>query len=294
MITREITLSHKGKRMKKVMIKFPYDSSMVRFVRDNIPGRSWNPKAKAWVCPFASLPKVIDLLEPKGFLISDESKALRGAAEAKVKKQAERYEHEKQAKELLARKVAEGNELAFVPASDRKLTIALKDCGAYEVVRDSDYYGMKTVGLIVTELDLLAALSDLGKNIDIKSRLYDVLSYTWKINAEAKVKESGEYNYMKKNVLLGELCRLASQQNDYLWGWKKDPNPPANGAEWVLYFEREGRQCSFHAFKRGKGPNFEGGWNGKRSKEFPFKIFSAQSNFPVSPGLYSPVAFGLE
>ena len=56
----------------------------------------------------------------------------------------------------------------------------------------------------------------------------------------------------------------------FVWGWKKDPNPPVNGAEWVLYFEAEGKQISFHTFERSDGPDFPREWDGVINENFPW------------------------
>jgi hypothetical protein len=108
----------------------------------------------------------------------------------------------------------------------------------------------------------------------------ELLHYGWSVNAAAKETSkyqysSRQYRYMKKGYLLDELCRLAAKQECFTWGWKKDPNPPANGAEWVLYFECNGIQCSFHAFERGDGPDFPGDWDKEEHQRFPFATYLA-------------------
>ena len=78
---------------------------------------------------------------------------------------------------------------------------------------------------------------------------------------------------MKKGYLLDELCRLATKQKAYKWGWKKDPKAPTGGADWVLYFERDGIQSSFHSFERGEGPDYDGLWDKVIHESFPFRRF---------------------
>ena len=82
-----------------------------------------------------------------------------------------------------------------------------------------------------------------------------LLHYTWVVNTEAKDTSyaSSQYRYMKKGYLLDEPCRLAAKQNLFTWGWKLDPDPPPNDATWVLYFERDGLQRSFHTFDGTRG-----------------------------------------
>jgi hypothetical protein len=122
--------------------------------------------------------------------------------------------------------------------------------------------------------------SELGVPTDPEYRLYDLLQYTWQINYEAKGRIvsylAGKYRYNKKSFLLDELCRLAAKQESYKWGWKKDPNHTANQPAWVLYFERDGIQCSFHAFQRGEGFDFDGEWDRVKHRSFSFKKFQAE------------------
>ena len=257
MITKQVMLSFG----EGIIITSPRDNELDKFVQDNIPIAFRYPNNASWLCPFSSLPEVIDFLEPKGFLITNGMRSLRARIEAGRNKN-NRYEREREAKRILLQRIANDEEVAFVPAANSNLTRKLKSRGAYEVVETTGTFSRQTVGLRVAESDLQSVLLDLGRPIDPESRLQELLNYTYRINDEAKWKRPGlakQYRYMKKGELLGELCRLATKQNAFRWGWRKDPRPPDNGAEWVVYFEQDGVLYGFHSFGRGNGPAFKFG-----------------------------------
>jgi hypothetical protein len=235
------------------------------------------------------LPDIIKVLEPEGFHISEELRGKLGEVGTRRVKHAQRLATERLAEEALLRNIAAGEEAAFVPASNSTLTRKLKKYGAYQVMSEEGYYGRQAAGLRVLERDLLETLLDVGGAIEPALRLLELLFYAWSVNTEAKETTylSSRYRYMKKGYLLDELCRLAAKQQRFTWGWKKDPNPPANGAGWVLYFECDGVQCSFHTWKRGDGPDFPVEWDGQPHQTFPFASYLATAKpslFKVKTG----------
>jgi hypothetical protein len=203
--------------------------------------------------------------------------------EEKQVKQEKKWEQERLAEEQFRMKIAAGEEAAFIPSSNALLTRKLKKFGAYEVIREENDYGQQVAGLTVLEKDLLATLSEVGEPTEPVSRLLVILNYAWLVNADAKGTSylSRKYRYMKKGYLLDELSRLAAKQQRFTWGWKKDPHPPANGAEWVLYFECDGMQCSFHTFEQGVGPEFPKEWDEQEHQTFPFAAYLAEGRPPL-------------
>lgn len=82
--------------------------------------------------------------------------------------------------------------------------------------------------------------------------------------------------YDRKNWSMGLLCSVLQEHAQALgiqWGWKEDPK--ADYHKWVLYVNlpkfrahplgwytgEPGPQVSFHAFARGKGPDYPGEWD---------------------------------
>jgi hypothetical protein len=166
-------------------------------------------------------------------------------------------------------------EIAFVPAGNSQLTRELKKTGAYEeVLQQTDFTSSELIGYRVPDESALKVLQMLGLPHDPVARLTRLLRYLFQINLEAKQSpgwhSTAGYRYGKKEHLLVEACRLASKQDVYVWGWKQDPDLSENGPEWVLYFEHDGQQVSFHSFKRGEGPEFSNDWDGKMRTEFPW------------------------
>lgn len=247
-------------------IRFDYDERRVAAVR-SIPGRRWHRKERIWTCPLSSLPEVISALGPLGFAIPpdvaarcDAIMAKRAAKTARQAKAALRREAAEKA--LLKSKAAR----AFVPAGDQLLTRRIKAAGAFREIVEHANFGATVIGYEVPEETLVRILRALGRPSDPGSRLLALLRYLFRINAEAKQSRShysrAVLRYGKKEHLLAEACRLAALQDRFVWGWKEDPCPPANGAGWVLYFAADGRQVSFHTFDRGQGPAFPGNWDG--------------------------------
>ena len=82
--------------------------------------------------------------------------------EARRVKQAQRWEAERSAVQQLQQNMADGDELAFVPANNNTLTRKLKQCVAYEILKEEGDYGTQIAGLHVREQDLLEILSEVG------------------------------------------------------------------------------------------------------------------------------------
>lgn len=262
---------HRGRKIK---LDFPYDEEINGLIKEKIPGWWFDSKDKVWRCPLSSLPEVMEFLVPKGFLVSKKLIDRLPEIKRKRKRKKERREKEKEAKERFEEQLEEGKETAYVPAGNAVLTRKLKEKGVYEVVKEKNYFGQQVAGIRVPEEQYLEVLDIMDISTKPESLLTELLYYTWQINTEAKDSDrsysSGQYRYMKKGYLLDELCRLAAKQDAYEWGWKMDPDPPPN-APWVLYFQREGIQCSFHSVSgRGEGPDFPGEWDGEYHNLFPF------------------------
>ena len=73
--------------------------------------------------------------------------------------------------------------------------------------------------------------------------------------------------YDKKNWSLMNLCEVLGQeltgQLGIKWGWKLDDKQLYY--PWVLYVDLPTGQASFHAEKRGIGPDYSGEWDGKHT-----------------------------
>lgn len=260
---------------QKIEIRLPYDYELIELIRD-IRKCYFNKSRGRWRCPLTSLPEVIELLGPKRFHIEETLKAKLPEAKKEREKQQKQWAAKQSAKKQFINRVNNGEEPAFVPAGNAVLTRKLKAREAYEVVKKKVSRYQQVAGIMVLEKDLLEVLSEMGASTNLEPRLCELLKITWENSKQGKDRKkkgkylSGEYRYMKKGYLLDELCRLASKQETYKWGWKKDPDPPP-GAEWVLYFERDGIQCSFHSVSgRGEGPDFPGEWDGIYHDSFPF------------------------
>ena len=272
-----------------VWISFPYNQELIDFIKQNIPGRIWNSRQRVWQCPLTSLPEVMDLLEPKGFQIPDKLKARRQEAEAKRAEKDRKIAPEKEANERLKQLMDAGEEIVFIPSVNKKLTQELKARKAYEIVKEKNYRNYhQVIGVLVPESELLEVFTKLELPSDPASRLCELLRYTWHVNSEAKARESSSrrYRHSKKNHLLNELCRLANKQSVYKWGWKKNPNPPI-GFEWVIYFERDSIQSSFHQQKRGEGPDFDGDRDEIKHEKFPFEKYLSEGKriLPIREGV---------
>lgn len=269
---------HRG---RKIRIDFPYDEEINELIKEEIPGWWFDSRAKTWRCPLSSLPEIIETLEPKGFVVSKDLMDRLPEVKRKKERKKKRREEDKKAKERFEKQLEDGETPAYVPAGNAVLTRKLKEKGVYEVVKEKNYFGQQVAGIRVPEDQYLKVLSSMDMSTEPESLLTELLYYTWEINTKAKDTDrsysSGQYRYMKKGYLLDELCRLAAKQDAYEWGWKKDPDPPPN-APWVLYFQREGIQCSFHSVSgRGEGPEFPGEWDGIHHEEFPFEEFLKNS-----------------
>ena len=70
--------------------------------------------------------------------------------------------------------------------------------------------------------------------------------------------------YDRKAWSLAQLCELLERENPMgiVWGWKRDPMGGPHA--WVLYVEIPTGQVSFHSPDRGKGPDYQGEWDGLR------------------------------
>jgi len=273
------SVSSNGRRVRRqgseLLIEFPYDAAVVDAVR-TIPKREWNKEAKHWTCRLEYLPEVIDTLSPHGFGIPQDLVDRLDSIKS-VRRKAERREEQKAHRERCAEAAfrESSEEKAFVPSHDASLTRRIKNAGVYERVTEETSFGSTVIGYEVPDRIVIEALTEKGHAADRKGRLVELLRYMFKINAEAKQGRpyfsAAVTRYGKKEHLLREACRLATEQDWFTWGWKMDPDPPPNGAEWVLYFEAEGKQVSFHTFDRGDGPDFPGEWNGVINEEFPWK-----------------------
>jgi hypothetical protein len=272
----------------EIEISFPYDEKIVAAVRD-IPGRRWIRGQKVWTCPLESLPEAIEILEPVGFRIS---KKLKRLAEDALKARSLREEALRAAEERLSvaaqqkciaqeavRRAEEAmrrfrGERAFVPAGDAGLTRAIKKGDKYRSIIEQTDFGDSIIGYELPESALRKTLLERKRPTDPATRLLTLLRQLFEINSEAKSYRSWHSTavtrYGKKDHMLREACRLAAKQDCFVWGWKVDPDPPPNGADWVLYFEKDGKQLSFHTFARGAGPDFPGEWDGQHNLAFPW------------------------
>jgi len=261
-------------RGSKLLIEFPYDTAVVDAVR-TIPRRRWNKKDKHWICGLKYLPEVVDVLSPFGFCIPDDVLAQLDSIRAS-RQEADDRERRKAQRERRAEAAfrESSEEKAFVPTHDASLTRRIKKSGVYRMVRERTDFGSALIGYEVPDRFVIDALEFIGHSVDADARLVALLKYLFTINAEAKRDRSfystAVTRYGKKEHLLQEAGRLAAKQSRFTWGWKEDPCPPPNGAAWVIYFEMEGKQISFHTFERGYGPDFPGEWNGVFNEDFPW------------------------
>ena len=72
--------------------------------------------------------------------------------------------------------------------------------------------------------------------------------------------------YSRKEWSIQNLCRILSEHAAALgigWGWGRDPAQPVHC--WVLYCDLPTGQVSFHAAKRGGGPDYPGRWDGQHA-----------------------------
>jgi hypothetical protein len=268
-------------RSGAIEIAFPYDGDVVGAVHD-IPGNKWSYRTRLWTCPVASLPKAIAALEPKGFPITKSLRKFaaeidaKNRAKATARKQVEKKKALSDAKTQAAAAALEKfpGEKAFVVAGEAKLTRLLKAGNRYRSIESATDFGNTTIGYEVPESSLLEILGKLGSPIDPESRLLSTLKLLFELNVDAKRSPSSHTTsrtrYAKKDYLLREACRLATKQPMFVWGWKEDPKPPDNMACWVLYFQRDGKQLSFHTFQRGDGPDFPDEWDQNYNAAFPW------------------------
>lgn len=263
-------------RQEGFLVTFPYSNELSELIGGVSPCY-FDVSEGVWRCPFTRLPEVIDLLDQRDFHLEKGLKEKVPEAKEERAKEKKKEERKQSAKRQLRELVEQGEEIAFVPAGNAALTRKLKEKGVYEKVKEKNYFGQQVAGIRVPEDKYLEVLSSMDISTDPESLLTELLYDTWQENIEAKDEDrshsASKYRYMKKGYLLAELCRLAAQQDAYTWGWKQDPDPPPN-APWVLYFQREGSQCSFHSVSgRGEGPDFPGEWDGISHEEFPFKKY---------------------
>jgi hypothetical protein len=67
-------------------------------------------------------------------------------------------------------------------------------------------------------------------------------------------------DYQKKAQCIDEACAMRLAMGEYFqWGWRQDGS---NDVPWVVYFDLLTGQVSFHARKRGPGPNYAKTWDG--------------------------------
>jgi hypothetical protein len=270
--------SSNGRRVRQqgssLLLEFPYDPDVVHAVR-TIPRRRWNKEDKHWICDIKYLPEVIDALSPFGFVIPHDVLAqLDGIRKLRQKADARRKRKARQEKCVERAFRNSREEMAFQPSRNAKLTRRIKKGGVYRKVIERTDFGSTVIGYEAPDRIVIDALASLGYSVDAEGRLVALLRYLFRINAQAK-RDPSFYStavtrYGKKEHLLREACRLAAKQTRFVWGWKEDPDPPPNGAAWVLYFEAEGKQVSFHTFERGDGPDFPGDWNGVFNQDFPW------------------------
>jgi len=82
------------------------------------------------------------------------------------------------------------------------------------------------------------------------------------------VRGQGSYksmSYERKEWSLANLCAVLAVHADALgirYGWQADADTP--GYAWVLYVDLPTGQVSFHAPRRGLGPEYAGTWDGVR------------------------------
>lgn len=116
--------------------------------------------------------------------------------------------------------------------------------------------------------DATKALYAQLETFGIQGRIALNLFRACKCSARAKVysrRYKGEA-YDRKNWSMGLLVdALESNPGGSFtpkWGWKEDPTQEYH--KWVLYVELPTGQVSFHAPSRGKGPDYNGEWDGIR------------------------------
>jgi hypothetical protein len=94
-----------------------------------------------------------------------------------------------------------------------------------------------------------------------------------KASARAKVYRGGvpgrgsyrSMAYERKQWSMDQLAAILVAHGSELglvWGWKQDPK--AEFHAWVLYVDLPTGQVSFHAARRGAGPDYTGEWDGVR------------------------------
>ncbi|MGV8120671.1 MAG: hypothetical protein AB2L14_13000 [Candidatus Xenobiia bacterium LiM19] len=164
-------------------------------------------------------------------------------------------------------------EIAFIPVNNGKVMKGIKEYNSYMAEPDvDDSERILQNGIYCIESELIIVLQELGFPIRIDWILTQFLHAAWRCNIQAKNSFcSGSYGknqYRLKDLLLQEACRLAKKQEFYKWGWKKDPECPFYS--WILYFEANGEQLSFHCMSRADGPDFPGEWNNIKQTQFPF------------------------
>lgn len=72
--------------------------------------------------------------------------------------------------------------------------------------------------------------------------------------------------YQRKNWSMDNLCQVLIEHGAALGirhGWKIDPQRSFH--KWVLYVDLPTGQVSFHAERRGAGPDYAGEWDGVRA-----------------------------
>jgi len=86
--------------------------------------------------------------------------------------------------------------------------------------------------------------------------------------------------YDRKSWSLANLCEVLDQHGATLgiaWGWKSDPATP--GFPWVLYLDLPTGQVSFHADRRGVGPDYPRDWDGMLGKS-PYRVVAWPRRLP--------------
>lgn len=125
---------------------------------------------------------------------------------------------------------------------------------AHEVYSDNN--GERT-------LALYRHLESLGMHGQLAKHLFRA----HKTSGRAKVYRGGGFKgmaYGRKGESLDAVSRTLTTPEMvglYVWGWKTDPKQHRHS--WVLYVELPTGQVSFHAERRGIGPDFPGDWDGQ-------------------------------
>ena len=106
-----------------------------------------------------------------------------------------------------------------------------------------------------------------------------------KCSSRAKVYRAGRFRrdaYERKTWSLTNLAQVLEAHGAELglrWGWKVDPQQERHC--WVLYVDLPQGQVSFHMGARGKGPDYDGDWDG--SHKSPGRVVTFVSKVLNSP-----------